>query len=74
MDAFIDGIIIFTIDYHTWEERSKNLAILMICTIFRPLQTSELHNTEDPPSLCKLEGDSQLTDLNTCLGQDNNTL
>ena len=40
MDGLIGEIITVTIDDPSWVERAKKLALLVIHTIFRPIQSS----------------------------------
>ena len=61
MDRFINNIITLTIDDSTWAEIAKKLALLVIHTIFRPLQTSEPLNKDNPLSLQKLSGEGRFT-------------
>ena len=68
MDEFIYDIIIVTIDEPSWVERTKKAALLVIHTIFRPLQYSELLKRDDSLSTRKLAGEGQLDKLKTCLG------
>ena len=56
MDGFINDIIAITIDDLFWVERAKNVALLVIHTIFRPLHSSELLKRDDPLSIRKLSG------------------
>ena len=48
MDGFIDDIIDITLDYPNWADRTKNAALSVIHTIFRPLQSSEPLKWDDP--------------------------
>ena len=41
MDGFFNKIINTTIDDPSWLERAKNLALLVIHTMFRPLHSDE---------------------------------
>ena len=41
MDGFVDDIITINIDNPYWVERAKNLALLVIHTMFRPLHSDE---------------------------------
>ena len=54
MDVFIDDIITIDIDYPVWVERVKNIDLLVIHTIFRPLQSSEPLKWDYPFSLRKI--------------------
>ena len=51
MYGFIDCIITIIIDDPSWVERTKNTALLIIHTIFRPLHSSETLKWDDPISL-----------------------
>ena len=73
MDGFIDDIITITVDDDHWIDRAKSAALLVIHTLFRPLQPSEPLKRDDPLSLRKLAGEGQLAEQNTCLGWDINT-
>ena len=54
MDGFIDDIITITVDDNHWIDRAKRAALLVIHTLFRPLQPSEPLKQDDPLSLRKL--------------------
>ena len=43
MDGFIHNKITITIDDPCWAERAKNAALLVIHTIFRPLQVHSIY-------------------------------
>ena len=73
MDGFIDDIITITVDDEHWIDRAKSAALLVIHTLFRPLQPSETLKQDDPLSLRKLAGEVQLAEQNICLGWDINT-
>ena len=73
MDGFIDDIITITVDDDHWIDRAESAALLVIHTLFRPLQPSEPLKQDDPLSLRKLAGEGQLAEQNTCLGWDINT-
>ena len=68
MDGFIDEIITITIDGPWWVERTKNVDLLIIHTIFRPRQSNKPLKWYDPLSLRKLAGEVQLSQCKTCLG------
>ena len=59
-DGLIDDVINLTIDDSIWVERAKNMALLVIYTIFCPLHTSEPLTWEEPLSICKLAGGGRL--------------
>ena len=73
MDGFIDDIITITVDDKHWIDRAKSAALLVIHTLFRPLQPSEPLKRDDPLYLRKMVGEGQLSEHKTCLGQDINT-
>ena len=73
MDGFIYDIIAITVDDDHWIDHTKSAALLVIHTLFRPLQPSEPLKRDNPLSLRKLEGEGQLAEQNTCLGWDINT-
>ena len=56
MDGFIDGIITITTEDPCWLERIKNVALLVIHTIFRPQHYGGKPETIWPLSLRKLVG------------------
>ena len=51
MDGFIDDIITITVNDEHWIYRAKSAALLVIHTLFRPLQPSEPLKRDDPLSL-----------------------
>ena len=69
MEGFIDDIITITVDDDHWIDRAKSAALLVIHTLFRPLQPSEHLEREDPLSLRKLAGEGQLAEQKACLGR-----
>ena len=73
MDGFIDEITTITIANPCWVERAKNVSLLVIHTIFRPLHPYEPLKQDDPLSLRKLAGEGQLAKHKTCLGWDIHT-
>ena len=73
MDGFINDIITITIDVNHWIDRAKSASLLVIHTLFRPLESSEPLKRDDPLSLRKLAGDGQLAERKTCLVWDINT-
>ena len=73
MDGFINYIITITVDDDNWIDRAKSAALLVIHTLFRPLQPSETLKQDDPLSLRKLAGEGQLVEKNKCLGWYINT-
>ena len=73
MDGFIDDIITITVNDDHWIDRAKSAALLVIHTLFRPLQSSEPLKRDDPLSLMKLAGEGKLSDQKTCLGWDIST-
>ena len=70
MDGLINDIITITIDDPSWLNHVKNLALLVNHTIFRPLQSSEPLNRDEPLSLYKLAGEVKLAGSKTYLGWD----
>ena len=72
MDGFIYDIITIIVDYYHWIDHAKSAALLVIHTLFRPLQPSEPLKRYDTLSLRKLAGEGQLAEQNTCLGWDIN--
>ena len=73
MDGFIDDIITIMVDEEHWIDRAKSAALLVVHTLFGPLQPSEPLKRDNPLSLRKLAGEGQLTKQKTCLGWDINT-
>ena len=73
VDMFIDNIITITADNKHWIECAKNTAILVIHSLFRPLQTYEQLKRDDPLSPRKLAEEGEPTERNTCLAWDINT-
>ena len=73
MDGFIDEIIAITVDDKHWIDGAKSASLLVIHTLFRPLQPSEPLKRDDPLSLRKLAGEGQLAEQKTCLGWYINT-
>ena len=73
MDGFICDIITITVDDNHWIDRARSAALLVIHTLFRPLQPLEPLKRDDPLSLRKLAGEGQLVEQKTCLGWDINT-
>ena len=74
MGVFIEVIITLNIDNTNWVEWAKKAAILVIHTIFWPLQTSDVLNRNEPLSLSRLEEDGHPEEHKTCLGWDIQTL
>ena len=70
MDGFINDIITITVDNKNWIYCTKIAALLVIHTLFRPLQPSEPLKQDDPLSLRKLLEEGQLANHKTCLGWD----
>ena len=73
MYGLIYDIIAIAIDEPSWVECAKNLSLLIIRTIFRPLQSSILLKRDDLLSLSKLAAEGQLYKRKTCLGWDTQT-
>ena len=71
--GFIDDIITITVDDEHWIDRAKIAALLVIHTLFRPLQPSEPLKRYDPLYLRKMVGKGQLAENKICLGWDINT-
>ena len=67
MDVFINDIITITNYDPTWVERAKIASIMVIHTIFRPLQSSELMKWGEPISIHKPSGEFFLVERNACL-------
>ena len=65
MDGFIGNIISITFDGEHWIDRAKIAALLVIHTLFRPLQPSEPLKQDDLISLRKLVGEGQLSEHKT---------
>ena len=68
MDGFIDDIITITIDALCWVECAKNEALLVIHTIFRPVNYNRPLKRDDPHSIHKLSGEGQISKKETCMG------
>ena len=49
MDVFIDDIITINIEKPCWVERTKNAALLIIHTIFKPWHSDEPLKQDDSP-------------------------
>ena len=73
MDWLIYDISTITIDSPRWVERAKNAALLIIHTIFKPRQYNKPLKQDEPLSLRKLAGESQLAKSKTCMGWDIHT-
>ena len=73
MDRFFDDIITITANDKHWIDRAKSAALLVIHTLFRPLQPSEPLKRDNPLSLRKLVGGGQLAKQKTFLEWDINT-
>ena len=73
MDGFIYDIITITVNNDHWIDRAKSAALLVIHTLFWPLQPSEPLKRDDPLSFRKLAGEVQLAEQKTCLVWDINT-
>ena len=72
MDGFIDDIITITVDDEHWIDCAKSASLLVIHTLFLPLQPSQPLKRDNPLSLRKLAVEGQLADQNTCLVCDIN--
>ena len=57
MDRLLNYIITITADEEHWIDRAKSAALLVIHTLFRPLQTLEPLKQDDPLYLRKLTGE-----------------
>ena len=68
IDGFIDDIFTITADNKYWVEGAKIAALLVIHTLFRPLQASEPLKRDDPLSLRKIAGGGQLAEHKTFIG------
>ena len=73
MDGSINEIITITIDDPRWADRTKKSALLIIHTIFRPLQSSKPLKLDEPISLRKLSGEGQFYERKTCMGWETQT-
>ena len=73
MNGFIDNIITITVNDEHWIDHAKSAAILVIHTLFQPLQPSEPLKLDDPLSLRKITGEGKLAEHNICLGWYINT-
>ena len=62
MDGFIYDIITITVDDEHWIYRAKVAALLVIHTLFRPLQPPETLKRDNPLSLRKLAVEGQLAE------------
>ena len=71
--GFIGDIITITVDDKHWIEHAKSVALLVIHTIFQPLQPSEPLKRDNPLSLRKLTGKVKLAKHKICLGWDIHT-
>ena len=60
MDGFINDIITITDDDKHWIDRAKSAALLVIHTLFQPLQPSEPLKQDYRISLWKLAGEGKL--------------
>ena len=60
MNVLIDEIITIIVDDEHWIYREKSAALLVIHTLFQPLQLSEPLKRYDPLSLRKMVGERQL--------------
>ena len=74
MYGLIDYTITVTIDKPNWVERVKNSALLVIHTIFIPLQSSNPLKRYFPLSLHNLAGEVWLDKHKTCMVWDIQTL
>ena len=68
MDGFINNIINMTLEDKYWIERAKSAALLVIHTLFRPLQASKTLEWNNSLSLRKIGGEGKLAKRKTCLG------
>ena len=73
MDGFINNIITITVDDKHWIYRANSVVLLIIHTLFRPLQPSEPPKLDYPLSLRKWAGEGQIDEQKICLGWDINT-
>ena len=62
IDSFIDDITTITVDDDHWIDRAKSAALLVIHTLFRPLQPSEPLKRDNPLSLRKIAREGQLAE------------
>ena len=65
--GLINDIITIMVDGKHWIDRSKSAAILVIQTLFQPLQPSDPLKRDNPLSLRKLAGEGHLDEHKTCL-------
>ena len=70
MNGFIYNIINIRVDDKHWIERAESAALLVIHTLFRPLQPSEPLELDDPLSLRNIAGEGKIAEHKTCLGWD----
>ena len=68
MDGFIDDITTINFDYKQWIDCAKSLSLLVIHTLFWPLQSSEPLKQDDTLFLRKLAGEGEIAEHKTCLG------
>ena len=61
MEGFIDDIITITVDDKHWIDSAKSAALLVLHTLFQPLQPSEPLKRDDPLSLRKLAGEGKIS-------------
>ena len=73
MDGFIDNSITITVDDEHWIYCTKSAALLVIHTLFRPVQPSKPLKRDYPLSLRILVGEGQLAKQKICLGWYINT-
>ena len=73
MYRFIRDIITITVDDNHWIERAKSADLLIIHTLFQPLQPSAPLKRYNPLSLRKLVAEGKLADKKICLGWDIHT-
>ena len=73
MDGFINDIITIPVDDKQWIDRAKSAALLVIHTIFQPLQLSEPLKIYNTLYLTKRAGEGQLDEQKTFLLWDINT-
>ena len=73
MDGFIDDIITIIVDDEHWIQNAKSASLLVIRTLFQPLQPSELLKLDDQFSLRKLVGEEKLAEHKKFPGWDIHT-
>ena len=63
MDGSINDMITITVENEHWIERPKSAALLVINTLFLPLQSYEPIKSNDPLSLRQIAREGKLSEL-----------